>query len=87
MERLILVQNGMSISIAGRVANTKKKPLNVPNGVKWDTMRQTLLVTNEMRSVIGFGEQIPCEFGAKMVTGLKDGTGAFIGCLAQNLST
>jgi hypothetical protein len=44
----------------------KKLHLNVANGVKWDKTSQKLLVMNELRSVIGFGERILCEFGAKM---------------------
>jgi hypothetical protein len=57
----------MSVTTPNLGRNIKKRHLNVPNGVKWDKTSQKLLVTNELRSVIGFGERILCEFGAKMV--------------------
>jgi hypothetical protein len=43
-----------------------RESTNVANGVKWDKTREKLLVTNEPGSVIGLGERILCEFGAKM---------------------
>jgi hypothetical protein len=67
MRRLILVHTGTSISTASRVANTKKQHISVPNRVKWDKTRQNILVTNGLRSVIGFDERIMREFGAKRV--------------------
>jgi hypothetical protein len=67
MRRLVVVLNGMSTSIASKEANTKKRHRNVPNGVKWDQTRQKLLVTNELCSVIRFGERIMRAFCAKMV--------------------
>jgi hypothetical protein len=57
----------MNVTTSNLGRNIKKRHLNVANGVKWDKMSQTLLGSNELRSVIVFGERILCEFGAKIV--------------------
>jgi hypothetical protein len=67
MRRHIVVLTGMSVNTPSLGRNIEKGHYNVRDGVKWDNSSQKLLVTNELHSVIGFGEQILREFGVKMV--------------------